>query len=204
MAISIRLRGLGRACLTALFGIAVTACSATPTPVVPSATAAPAPTVAASETARPAPTSAALNSPLAVKPASTPAAVAPGSSATPATAVAPIPGRGKVAGRAVRAAGSSGHPSFIVSGELYLGVLVPAADPKLPPAVAVSPGDAPHAQVNQATGEFVFLNVPPGTYALVMIGFSDSYVFERPHGGGRIDVKVEANKTTDLGDVTVK
>jgi len=139
-----------------------------------------------------------LSSPLAVAPVLT------ATLAAPATAIAPIPGRGKVVGRAVRATGNPGHPSFIVSGELYLGALVPAADPKLPPAVAVSPGDAPHAQVNQATGEFVFSNVPPGTYALVMIGFSESYVFERPNGGGRIDVKVEANTTTELGDVTLR
>jgi len=195
---SLRLRVLRHSCLAALFTIATTACSAPPAPVVPVATAASSPAITVSPTTRPAPTSAALSSPLAVAPVLT------ATSAAPAAPIAPIPGRGKVAGRAVRAAGNSGHPSYIVSGELYLGALVPAADPKLPPAVAVSPGDAPHAQVNQATGEFVFLNVPPGTYALVMIGFSDSYVFERPNGGGRIDVKVEANKTTDLGDVTVR
>lgn len=193
------MRSLGRACLAALFAIAATACNAPPTPVVSVATVAPSATIAVSPTPVGAsPTSAALSSPLAVAPVLT------ATSAASATPIAPIPGRGKVVGRAVRAAGNPGHPSFIVSGELYLGALVPAADPKLPPAVAVSPGDAPHAQVNQTTGEFVFSNVPPGTYALVMIGFSDSYVFERPNGGGRIDVKVEANKATDLGDVTVK
>ncbi len=193
---SLRLRGISRACLVALFAIAATACSTPPVPVVSVATAVPSP--ALTPTARPAPTSAALGSPLAIAPALT------ATLAAPATSIARIPGRGKVVGRAVRGAGNAGHPSFIVSGELYLGALVPAADPKLPPAVAVSPGDAPHAQVNQATGEFIFSNVPPGTYALVMIGFSESYVFERPNGGGRIDVKVEANTTTELGDVTLR
>ncbi|MEO6061321.1 MAG: hypothetical protein ABIQ99_05225 [Thermoflexales bacterium] len=58
--------------------------------------------------------------------------------------------------------------------------------------------------MDQKTGVFVFSNVPPGTYALAMIGFSQSYVIEKPNNGGRIEVKVEANKTTDLGDVTLK
>jgi hypothetical protein len=74
----------------------------------------------------------------------------------------------------------------------------------MPPAVAVSPVDAPHAVIDQATGAFVFSNVAPGVYALVMIGFGESFVFELPNGGGRLDVKVEANKTTDLGAVTLR
>ena len=151
-----------------------------------------------------------LSSPLATPGGRTPAApatpaVAPAAATPPPFAVAtPSAGRGNVSGRAVQPIGRTGHPSFTVSGELYLGTFVPAADPKFPPAIAVSPGEAPHAVIDQPTGAFVFSNVPPGLYALVMIGFGESFVFEKPNGGGRIEVRVDANKTTELGDVTLR
>jgi hypothetical protein len=199
--------GLCRRAYPWLFGacaLALAACSSPPTSSIPI------PTI----TSKPSQTAPALSSPLpGLTPLPTgmttqaPVATAAQVVATPTAIGAsrtPSPGRGVVVGRAVTAPGQERHPSFIVSGELYLGTLVPAADPKLPPAIAVSPVDAPHAQVDQVSGAFIFSNVPPGTYALTMIGFSQSYVIEKPNNGGRIEVKVEANKTTELGDITLK
>lgn len=201
----------GRGAIASLLALALIGCNAQPTPNVPIATSIPPaatldlPTMTPKEL----PTSSALSSPIGAGRATTssppvatrilgPAAVASG------TAKPPIRGWGKIIGRAVQPPGRVGHPSFIVSGELYLGQYVPASDPKLPPAIAVSPVDAPHAQVDQTTGDFVFTDVAPGKYALVMIGFSESFVFEKPNGGGGLEVVVEADKITNLGNVTLK
>lgn len=100
--------------------------------------------------------------------------------------------------------GRARHPSFVVPGELYLGSFIPAPDPKLPPAISVEPLTAPHAVIDQTTGRFTFANVPPGTYALVLVSFSSSYVFEKPNGGGRVDVRVQADQTTNLGEVVLQ
>lgn len=140
--------------------------------------------------------------PVQASPVATPTA-SPLNSPIPPSANDPISPGGRVVGRAVQPAGRQGHPSFTVSGELYLGMLVPANTPNMPPAVAVSPSDAPHAYIDQSTGKFTFSHVPAGTYALVLIGFSDSYVFEKP-SGGRVEVTVTEGKAIDLGDVTLR
>ncbi len=198
------------AILCAVLALALSSCN----PFVP--TAVPAPTNAPQSPTPvnlpPTASSPALVSPLALPtsfsaaPTIRPPVPAASATATPfvaGTPRAPARGTGVVIGRAVVPPGQARHPSFIVAGELYLGSLVPAADPKLPPAISVSPIDAPHALVDQKSGAFVFYDVKPGTYALAMVGYSQSYVLEGLKGG-RVEVMVDANKTTDLGDVTLK
>lgn len=182
-------RKLGWAWAVIVSALAATSCGMAPTPPVEG---------------RPTVPGALLQSPL-LAPAAQPAGQPTAASIQPqATRVVSVAGKGNVSGRAVLPAGREKHPSFIVPGELYLGTLVPAADPKLPPAIAVDPLTAPHAVVNQSTGDFSFTNVAPGTYALVMIGFSTSYVIEKPDGAGRVDVRVEPDRLTALGDVTLR
>jgi len=123
-----------------------------------------------------------------------------------ATATVPIvvpvlgAGKGGVIGRLV--AGSADGPGY-VGGDLYLGSLIPASDPQAQPMVSFSENVDPKAGVYQSDGNFVFGNIQPGEYALVVWNPVSSFVVELPDGGGMIRVKVEPNTITNLDTIVI-
>lgn len=88
----------------------------------------------------------------------------------------------------------------VVPQALYLGeVLLNSAGEQ----ALISQGtDSPQAQLFQ-TGVFIFNNVPPGTYALVIdVGFSQFPITDE--NGSELLIDVEGGKAYDLGQVIVR
>lgn len=88
----------------------------------------------------------------------------------------------------------------VVPQALYLGeVLLNSAGEQ----ALISQGtDSPQAQLFQ-TGVFVFNNVPPGTYALVIdVGFAQFPI--KDENGAELLIDVEGGKAYDLGQVMVR
>lgn len=111
----------------------------------------------------------------------------------------PRPNTGVVIGKL----NSSSQTSFhFTSQDLYLGRLIPAAQPNAEPAVAFTYGEDPGTTERNPDGTFAFTDIVPGTYALMIWTPGDSFVIEAPKGG-LIKVVVEKDKTTDLGDVVL-
>jgi hypothetical protein len=82
--------------------------------------------------------------------------------------------------------------------DLYLGRLVPAGLPNMSPAVSFSYDTDPKTVVHDADGTFAFIDVPPGTYALLVWTPGISFVIQSSPSEP-FQVNVEADKTTDLG-----
>ncbi len=88
----------------------------------------------------------------------------------------------------------------VVPQALYLGeVLLNSAGEQ---ALISQGDDSPQAQLFQ-TGVFIFNNVPPGTYALVIdVGFSQFPITDE--NGAELLIEVEGGKAYDLGQVMVR
>jgi hypothetical protein len=90
----------------------------------------------------------------------------------------------------------------------YLGLLilaraVYAKETGVPPMIAYSDTDDPKA-VQDVTGKFVFADIKPGVYAIVLWNPGGGTVLMNKDQQGHLLVTVEANKVTDLGVVTIK
>ncbi|MDE3091544.1 MAG: hypothetical protein KGJ80_19415 [Chloroflexota bacterium] len=110
----------------------------------------------------------------------------------------PRPGTGAVIGR-LDLSSQDGNQRYTAQ-DLYLARSVEANMPGIPPAIAFSYSTDPHTVAYDSTGRFVFSDVPPGNYVLIVWHPGLSFVIESPEGGAfRIDV--EANKTIDLGTI---
>lgn len=81
---------------------------------------------------------------------------------------------------------------------LYLGRII-MLDSGQPGMSALNKQTAPHAQTNLA-GQFIFSDVEPGNYTLVLDRITDSFVLNQP-GGGDLIVPVEAGQITDVGEL---
>jgi hypothetical protein len=69
--------------------------------------------------------------------------------------------------------------------------------------VSFSENVDPKAGVYQSDGNFVFGNIQPGEYALIVWNPVSSFVVELPDGGGMIQVKVEPNTIANLGTIVI-
>jgi hypothetical protein len=110
------------------------------------------------------------------------------------------PGTGTVIGRLDL---TSQKDAQYTAQDLYLGRLVPAELPNTSPAVSFSYDTDPKTVVHNADGTFAFIDVPPGTYALLIWTLGDSFVIQSTPGEP-FQVGVEADKTTDLGVIELQ
>lgn len=115
-------------------------------------------------------------------------------------AVTPQPGTGQVVGR-LTAKTPDGPP--YIGGDLYLGSLLPIDNlPDAGPVVAFSADIEPRAQYDPASGSFVFANVKPGKYALLIYDPYNTVIIPGPDQG-LLTVTVLADATVDLQTVVV-
>ena len=113
--------------------------------------------------------------------------------------VKPAVGKGNVKGTLIRSPLNK-NSSILLAGDLYLSTLIKSDNKLFPPASSVTPGKNPRAIVDQATGDFIFQDAPPGEYALFVLDPSRNYVIERKLGEPYF-VTVTANQINDLGRV---
>lgn len=81
---------------------------------------------------------------------------------------------------------------------LYLGRII-MLDSGQPGMSALNKQTAPHAQTSLA-GQFIFSDVEPGNYTLILDRITDSFVLNQP-GGGDLIIPVEAGQITDVGEL---
>ncbi|MGQ0601019.1 MAG: hypothetical protein ACT4QE_04895 [Anaerolineales bacterium] len=110
------------------------------------------------------------------------------------TALTPTPNTGVVVGKLVDEAG---NPYL---GTLYLGSTINADQTGFQPIVEFSEQN-PRADVNPTTGQFVFTNVPPGTYGLIWWTPVGSDLIFMPDRKAMLLIDVSGGVVTDLGSV---
>lgn len=109
----------------------------------------------------------------------------------PTTAAFPTsqPGMGTVRGVLVR----------MVGGDLYLAKLLP--DDEFP-LFELEMNVSPKAIINE-TGEFIFINVPPGRYGLVFWTPLNSFLIKDTEAGTTLVITVEADELINIGEIDV-
>lgn len=86
---------------------------------------------------------------------------------------------------------------------LILGEISEADQPGFPPLVGYSVESDPHA-VQAKDGTFVFNQVKPGKYGIVLWSPLSTFLLSDPQTGETIFVIVNAGEVTDLGTIFVK
>ncbi len=82
---------------------------------------------------------------------------------------------------------------------LALARVIPGPD-GTPMVASFNRNEAPHA-LTDANGRFVFSEVPPGQYALILDRISDAFMLNHPDSGEDFIVAVAAGEETDLGEI---
>jgi hypothetical protein len=130
---------------------------------------------------------------LAVQP--TPAELVPFVAPTPAS------GLGTVTGRMVM----TDPPDEPYLTGLYLGSTIYAAEGgDSPPLVSFSETDSPKAVQDPETGQFIFTNIQPGEYALIIWTPVFSMIVIDPATGEEVFFHVEGDQITDLGTIRLR
>ena len=110
----------------------------------------------------------------------------------------PASDRGIVTGQLLTP-GPGGSPYI---GSLYLASTITSDQEGFPPIVAFSDQTDPLA-IQDRTGRFLFSDVPPGIYALVIWNPVSSTVIEEPGTNDYLVFEVEAGEVTDLGVIGI-
>ncbi len=82
---------------------------------------------------------------------------------------------------------------------LALARVIPGPD-GTPMVASFNRNEAPHA-LTDANGRFVFSEVPPGQYALILDRISDAFMLNHPESGEDFIITVSAGEATDLGEI---
>ena len=82
---------------------------------------------------------------------------------------------------------------------LALAKVIPGPD-GTPMVASFNRNEAPHA-LTDSNGRFVFSDVPPGQYALILDRISDAFMLNHPENGEDFIITVTAGEATDLGEI---
>ncbi len=97
--------------------------------------------------------------------------------------------------------GEGGQPYF--GNAVYLGHALAPSDPAFPPMISLSETEDPLAVMDQ-TGRFLFVDVEPGTYGLMLWSPVGSAPMQDPVTGTYMLIEVKAGETVDLGVIPIK
>jgi hypothetical protein len=86
---------------------------------------------------------------------------------------------------------------------LFLGEVVDATQPGYPPLIGYSENSDPKAVIAQ-DGSFLFLNIKPGRYGIVMVNPLSANLIQNLDTGDTLIITVEAGKENSLGELFVK
>lgn len=95
--------------------------------------------------------------------------------------------------------GPGGEPYYAT---LYLAQTIEASEAGYPPIISFSENENPVAQQDKS-GRFLFINVPPGEYALAIWSPISSTVIQDPDTGDYLVFEVKAGEITDLGVISI-
>jgi hypothetical protein len=95
--------------------------------------------------------------------------------------------------------GPGGQPFY---NPLYLANTIPASIEGYPPVIALSEADAP-SSIQDKEGRFLFVNIPPGTYALALWSPVASTIIQDPDIQDYLLIEVRAGEITDLGVIGI-
>jgi hypothetical protein len=118
-------------------------------------------------------------------PIQTPSLELPDWDAEPAPGKAILRGRIEVAQRTV------------LVGELFLARAMPTSDPEID-MLELDEAKSPRASINRSTGEFIFLNVEPGKYGLIVWEPLNSSSVNDPATGETFLIELAADQVTDV------
>jgi hypothetical protein len=84
--------------------------------------------------------------------------------------------------------------------------LVPLPDGQVTMIPSFEKGEVPQAEVDEVTGEFVFTNIEPGLYAVVILTISNAQIPARTEDGSFVILRIEEkdrDKMIDLGHIRI-
>jgi hypothetical protein len=108
----------------------------------------------------------------------------------------PAPGTSNLRGRLVIT------DQTILLGELLLAKAVPTDNPEVS-LLELDEKTAPRAIIDRATGEFVFSNVEPGKYGLIVWEPMSSAPVNDPSTGQTLYVQLTSGEVTDVGTLNL-
>jgi hypothetical protein len=109
----------------------------------------------------------------------------------------PSPGLGVIVGALI----DQTQDAPLVDRTLYLAPLIKSEDGTMEVARLVVE-TAPSAQTD-AAGQFVFVDVPPGRYGIVLSGQANDYLLADFRSESEVLVVVEAGQTADTGEIWI-
>lgn len=86
----------------------------------------------------------------------------------------------------------------VLLGELFLAKAVSTSNPEID-LLELDETTAPRAQIDRATGNFIFINVEPGKYGLIAWEPLNSITISDPKSGGTLFIELMPNQITDIG-----
>lgn len=108
----------------------------------------------------------------------------------------PAPTKGAIVGQLIGRESGRPEGGLIV----YLGE-VEYLEPTPVPIVTMRQQSSPHTSTDDS-GHFAFLDLEPGTYALILWTPMNSIVIDDPETGEGLFLVVQAGSITDLGEIT--
>jgi hypothetical protein len=89
----------------------------------------------------------------------------------------------------------------ILLGELFLARAMPTDNPEVY-LLELDEKTAPRAMIDRATGQFLFTNVEPGTYGLIVWEPMSSAAVNDPETGQTLYIQLTSDEVTDVGTLT--
>ena len=109
----------------------------------------------------------------------------------------PVPTKGAITGQLIGRESGEPEGGLIV----FLGE-VSYLEPDLIPVITMRQQSSPNTMTDES-GRFAFVDLEPGSYALILWTPANSVVVDQPETGEGLFVTVEAGSITDIGGITV-
>jgi hypothetical protein len=90
----------------------------------------------------------------------------------------------------------------ILLGELFLAEAVPTSNPDID-LLQLDEERSPRASINRGTGEFIFRNIEPGKYGLIVWEPMNSTPVNDPATGHTFFIEIRADQVADVGTLYI-